>query len=121
MEWKRIEWNEIEWNEIKYNITEYNGIQWNGPYMQVSVQFPGISVTILDVLYVVYIIITSVHQPKFWLNRINSSWVSVLENKSADVSITFKRLQKLCYIQIRTFLTVLLTVKLTDLLTVKFV
>jgi hypothetical protein len=33
--------------------------------MQVSVQFPGISVTILDVLHVVYIIITSVHQPKF--------------------------------------------------------
>ena len=33
-----------------------------GLIMQVSVQFPGISVTILDVLYVVYIIITSVHQ-----------------------------------------------------------
>jgi hypothetical protein len=30
--------------------------------MQVSVQFPAISVTILEVLYVVYIIITSVHQ-----------------------------------------------------------
>ena len=30
--------------------------------MQVSVQFPGISVTILNVLYDFYIIITSVHQ-----------------------------------------------------------
>ena len=30
--------------------------------MQVSIQFPGISVTILEVLYVVYIIITRVHQ-----------------------------------------------------------
>jgi hypothetical protein len=40
--------------------------------MQVSVQFPGISVIILEVLYVVYIIITSVHQ-QFGINRINSS------------------------------------------------
>jgi hypothetical protein len=30
--------------------------------MQVSFQFPGISVTTLEVLYVVYIIIMSVHQ-----------------------------------------------------------
>jgi hypothetical protein len=30
--------------------------------MQVSIQFPGISITILGVLYVVYIIITSAHQ-----------------------------------------------------------
>jgi hypothetical protein len=31
--------------------------------------------SILEVLYVVYIIITSVHQ-KFWINMINSSWVT---------------------------------------------
>ena len=30
--------------------------------MQISVQFTGISVTIPEVLYVIYIIITSVHQ-----------------------------------------------------------
>jgi hypothetical protein len=57
--------------------------------MQVSVQFPGISVIILDVLYVVYINECS---PK-------SLNYSVLENKSADVSIIFERLQKLCYTQ----------------------
>jgi hypothetical protein len=34
----------------------------NVSLMQVSVLFPEISVTILDVLYVVYIIIMSVHQ-----------------------------------------------------------
>jgi hypothetical protein len=49
---------------------------------------------LMSILNVVYIIITSVHQ-KFWINRINFS----LENKSADVSIIFERLQKLCCIQ----------------------
>jgi hypothetical protein len=55
--------------------------------MQVSVQFPWISVTILEVLYVVYIIITS---ELFWIN---------MKNKSADASIIFECLQKLCYTQ----------------------
>jgi hypothetical protein len=47
----------------------------------------------LEVLYVVYIIITSVYQ-KFWINMINSSLsYSVWKNKSAEVSIIFERIQ----------------------------
>jgi hypothetical protein len=50
--------------------------------------------SILEVLYVVYIFITSVQQ-KVWITMIYSSCVtaSVLKNKSADVSIIFERLQ----------------------------
>ena len=53
-------------------------------------------------MYIINIIITSVHQ-KFWINMILKFFLSysVLKNKSADVSIIFERLQKseLCYTQ----------------------
>jgi hypothetical protein len=67
----------VELNRLVTSCSNNLLLSSNGPYpiSYPSVQFPGISVTILEVLYVVYIIITSVHQT-FWINRINSSWVT---------------------------------------------
>ena len=56
--------NTRSWCDVVYR--ELDGLLIKSGFimglMQVSVQFPAISVTILEVLYVVYIIITSVHQ-----------------------------------------------------------
>jgi hypothetical protein len=49
--------------------------------MQISVQFPGISVTILDVLYVVYIIIIIILLLKLYLHTVFSSGFNMQQTK----------------------------------------
>ena len=81
--WKRKEVSSVSALQITLAnlVRQVYTIEWihvseipNGPYACFR-PIPRNSVTILDVSYVVYIIITSVHQ-RFWINGINSFWVT---------------------------------------------